>query len=1023
MPNFHFGCINTIIKITGGDKMKKLCLVIFLLSSFFVWILTPLRVGAINNQIYFDEGRLFNEVLEAFDVTVDDFDFTEEELSAIDDLRNNKPTIFVDDSQSLSIDLIDESGIELMHIRLLEKFFGIEFEIITSSDYDSSLDALLSNNYDFVTDNIYDSNYLDFIDYATTPYFHETVAIATNIKQSFLDYDRVKQDEIYVSSDSNFVSLLEGTGFDNLTEVNKNIFVGGYRVGRFETLVGTLNYFYSNLTYNDGYIYPINEIVPDIPKRIASTKNSYREALKAFSKAYSYGINKSIQEYQYELHRSISREFYMDSLTSAERVYLLSLKDFTYSGFEFSPYFVEGEEEIDGLIVDLLNHFATNNEINSIYVPADELTEPMQDALNNGLVDVYVTEMSNLETYQTDEFIMVGPYYQDKYVVITTIDNENELSSLTELYYKPLGFLADDYYQDFFIDKAFPNAPFIHYFNDLDRLFNSLERFEIEYAILPYTWYIDYSLNNQDIDSKVAYLIEDGKSLNAYLKFPKTDEGYLLSSLFEKYFRYVYIDDVISQWETRYDSDNLLFEHNEQIKQSQTYTRTFLLYSLIFIGLLVGWYFRFRFTKLNHLIQYDDLTETLNRKSLIEHVMKGKPGVFLEINLHNLKEYNDLFGEEFGDLLIKNIATILKESFKEYYIFKYSGNEFYLLKYNEYKQSNQELTFLGFKVQRVLSKKLLVNKQIISVDFSVGIHAFDENEVSIKEMMKKSKIASDFSLKQGLNRFEICDLDLTKQHNTHLELEQVFKEDLRKGKVIAYYQPLIDTKTEKVSGFEALCRWDHEEGMIYPNVFLPIASKYRLMKEVDFHVLSQSLEFYKELLAENLITQEFTVSVNLSEYTLRKLDIEELVKLVSRYSVPHSIIQFEIIENISLNDELLKKINKLHQHQFRLSMDDFSAGYTSLNQISNLKLEKIKLDRLILPVDFEDELVTHLIYKRLVKLIHGLGLSTLAEGVETREQVLFLKENNVNYIQGYYYSKPISKHDFKEYIEGSDKND
>ncbi len=1011
------------MNISGGDKMKKLLLSVFVLLPLFVWALPLQKVKGANDFIYRDSSLLFEDTYKAFDETYLDYKFTPDEIDVIKNLQNTKLRFLITNPIDANVSIEEQTGLEVMHAVLLEKFFNIDFEIITTDAVGESLSLIEDEAYDFAT-NFYDMDIYDVqLNYANYPYLYESLAIASKEKINDSTIQAWDFNEVFISNPSIDRNELSELGLNNVKSVGVDELIDKFKTGEYKYILSNLNRLYSNLDAKDGYIYSLENVFIDTPVYLVSPYGKHDEELALFSKAYELVIERYLSDYKYELQRLYSLNNYMESLTAHERLFLIEHTHLNYTGYEFSPYFIEEDGEINGLVIDLLQHFSKNNEIVLTYVPLDELDVDANQTLNDHLVDFYMTETTNDQhLVEDDDFYYVGPYASDKYVIITNESNDKVLTKLTDIYYEKVGFLADDFYQGYFIEDAFPNAPYISYYSSLDLLLKSISEKEITYSIIPYSWYVDYSINNPDINTKVAYLIEEGKGLYTYIKFSKSDEGKTLASLFNKYLNTVYLDDIFLSWENRYDTERLLYEHSEKIYESQYQTKTFVLFGTVILILLVAFYFRFRFTRLNHLMNTDDITKLKNRNALLKYSLLDKPGVIVEISLHQFKEYSDIYGEDFLDEILIQIVEIIKENFDDFTVFKNTGNEFYLLKQTDIKLSMQDLNFLGFKVQRALSRRIIVNEQPIQIEVSIGIHVFDETEKSVIQLLKTVKLGADYALKKGINQFEIVSDRILKESEKQVLLEQSFKDAIRNKELIAYYQPLIESSTREIYGFEALCRWKKGNQMVFPNDFLPIAEKYHLMKELDLEVLKQSLAFYKELLAKGFIKQPFVISVNLSEYTLNKCNIEELNRLVDQYGVSHSSISFEIIENISLNEEMLIKLGELRSNHYQISIDDFSAGYTSFNQITKVKLDKVKLDRMILPTTFSEEDAEHRIYIRLVRLIHGLGFRTLAEGVETEEQAAFIKEIGVDYQQGYLYSKPVDKQQFEALFKVGDKN-
>lgn len=248
-------------------------------------------------------------------------------------------------------------------------------------------------------------------------------------------------------------------------------------------------------------------------------------------------------------------------------------------------------------------------------------------------------------------------------------------------------------------------------------------------------------------------------------------------------------------------------------------------------------------------------------------------------------------------------------------------------------------------------------------------------------------------------------------------LDQAIEND----EFVVYMQPKYCTQTEKITGAEALVRWNYQKnGLIPPGEFIPAFERFDVISKVDQVVLEKVCAFTAELIKEGITV--FPVSVNLSRRRIGNVNLKsQLIDCVDKYCIPHNLIEFELTESISLADmeALLTLLKELREDGFPISMDDFGTGYSSLSLLKTIPMDTLKIDKC-----FVDSILTAkegdreiILLKDIISLSKHLGLCCLAEGAETKEQVEYLKEHGCDKIQGYYYSKPVPMETYKAMLK------
>ena len=237
-----------------------------------------------------------------------------------------------------------------------------------------------------------------------------------------------------------------------------------------------------------------------------------------------------------------------------------------------------------------------------------------------------------------------------------------------------------------------------------------------------------------------------------------------------------------------------------------------------------------------------------------------------------------------------------------------------------------------------------------------------------------------------------------------------FNEALEKHYIKVYYQPVIRTLTGKLSGFEALARWeDPTLGMIYPNVFIPVLEEAQLINRLDGYVLEQVARLLRDRLDNGLPL--VPVSMNLSAYDFDVSNpLDTIEKTVRRFQIPKTVLFFEITERVMIRNHMnmARTVHEFQQAGYQVWMDDFGSEYSSLSMLHNYHFDVIKIDMGFFS-HFDDR--SRQIITSVVTMARMLGVQTLAEGVETQEQVSFLKKLGCGRIQGYYYGRPMMYED------------
>ena len=417
--------------------------------------------------------------------------------------------------------------------------------------------------------------------------------------------------------------------------------------------------------------------------------------------------------------------------------------------------------------------------------------------------------------------------------------------------------------------------------------------------------------------------------------------------------------------------------------------------------------------QLSFLAYHDTLTGLPNRKlfrrKLREAIHRAKDSkiAVLFIDLDNFKNVNDTLGHPIGDVLLKKVAKkILCELDSDESMARLGGDEFIILMDNI--KSIEAVVEKANDLTHLLCESVFVDKNELSVSASIGVSIYPDDGKDIDTLIKNSDLAMYQAKAKGKNSFEFYKQEMSKDIIERLSIEQELRKAIDNDEFELYYQPQVDMDNKKLTGAEALIRWNHpKKGLVSPAKFIPVAEESGLIVEIGEWVVKKACKELREFKDKGLELPH--LSINLSVRQIEKSDITAIVnKHLKLNNLPPQSLELEITESIIMTKKTNSTINKLKDLGVLLSIDDFGTGYSSLSYLKNLPIYKLKIDKSFvqdLQTDDNDKAIT----KAIIALSKTMGLKVIAEGVEEKEQEEFLKEQGCFEAQGYLYSKPVCK--------------
>tara|TARA_R110002049_G_scaffold195637_1_gene364773 strand:+ start:728 stop:2521 length:1794 start_codon:yes stop_codon:yes gene_type:complete len=437
----------------------------------------------------------------------------------------------------------------------------------------------------------------------------------------------------------------------------------------------------------------------------------------------------------------------------------------------------------------------------------------------------------------------------------------------------------------------------------------------------------------------------------------------------------------------------------------------------------------------DQLAYSDSLTGLLNRSRFLERLEWAIKSAsrsqaqlaVMKLNVDRFKQINDALGPKAGDSLIIQIADRLLSSLRGSDVISLSGNEglwqnfariggdeFSIL-FPESIQTN-DISYVTKRLLEAIRLPFSVEGQEVFVTASIGIAIYPLDGQDTDTLTKNASVATEFSKKQGRDNYQFYSEEINKQDRERLSIETELRRAIEQNEFVLHYQPKLSVSPERVVGMEALIRWQHPtKGLLSPFHFIQIAEDSGLINLIGEWVIHEACRQVKQWHEEGL--EGLQVSVNVSPQQFTEKNIQASIDAAVSSGLDLQYLELEITESMLMGDEerLIKVMQNIKNIGPRLSIDDFGTGYSSLSYLKRFPLDELKIDRAFI-IDIPGSKEDKAIVKAIIAMAKSLDLSIVAEGVETVEQLNFLKETDCIIIQGFYFSKPLPAEAFKRYV-------
>lgn len=441
--------------------------------------------------------------------------------------------------------------------------------------------------------------------------------------------------------------------------------------------------------------------------------------------------------------------------------------------------------------------------------------------------------------------------------------------------------------------------------------------------------------------------------------------------------------------------------------------------------------------EIRHLAYHDALTGLPNRLALREHLKYMLPYAkrdqqkiaVLFIDLDDFKRVNDTLGHDIGDQLLKKVSERLKKSIRgsdvvslaerqdeqSPVLSRLGGDEFTLVLMNI--RESFDAAIIANRIIKSLSKHFELPGQEVVIGASIGITIFPDDGDSIDTLLKNADIAMYHAKESGKNAYQYFASSMNSGVQKKLEIEAELRYALQHDQLMLHYQPQVDMRTGKLYGAEALIRWQHpDRGMVSPIEFIPVAEQTGLIHEIGKWVIRKASEDIKKW--SELYEGDYWVSINVSSIQFRRQKMVDVFKtILGEVGLEPHKLHIEVTETslIYSEEQTAKTLNELRKIGLKVWMDDFGTGFSSLSYLRRFPLDGVKIDRsFIKEIQFNTNDLA--LTRAIIAMAHGLGLSVIAEGVETLNQLKLLKNQDCDICQGFLFSKPLEPKEFEKIL-------
>lgn len=429
--------------------------------------------------------------------------------------------------------------------------------------------------------------------------------------------------------------------------------------------------------------------------------------------------------------------------------------------------------------------------------------------------------------------------------------------------------------------------------------------------------------------------------------------------------------------------------------------------------------------RLRHMAYHDPLTGLANRNKLEQFINQilaqsrrhQESFALLFIDLDRFKNINDTIGHEAGDLLLQIIADRLKGAIRNTdLVARLGGDEFVIVVTDVHK--SESVAVIAHKILESVMQAVVVKGQELYITTSIGISLYPFDGQNMQTLMKNADLALYRAKEHGKNNYQFYTMEMTSNAQERMSLQNALAHALMKDEFLLNYQPMMELKSRKITSVEAFLRWKNKEfGLITPDEIIELAEETGLIIPVSEWILRTACKDLKRW--HQLGFTSLTVSVNCSARQFKQANLtNEILHILTETGVSPQSLELEVTEKIIMSDpeNILRSLYALKDLGVKIAIDDFGTGYWSLNNLRRLSVDKIKIDKIFIKQMINDETSSDIV-SAIIAMVTKLGIKSVAEGVETRDQYEFLMHEGCSEIQGYYLTQPMPEESMALYLK------
>ncbi len=420
--------------------------------------------------------------------------------------------------------------------------------------------------------------------------------------------------------------------------------------------------------------------------------------------------------------------------------------------------------------------------------------------------------------------------------------------------------------------------------------------------------------------------------------------------------------------------------------------------------------------KIQHQANHDELTGLPNRRyfnSMLKtlfgraEVSSNEKLVLMTLDLNGFKTINDNIGHAAGDILLAEVAKRLSSLTRDSIVVARMGGDEFAVAYSAFNED--EPNEFASELIELFNRPFELEDGEVNIGASVGYSTYPQDARSIKELQTTSDFAM-FSAKQsGMNAVQPYDLEIAERYENRIAIEKDLSVAIDNGDLELYYQPQFSLKLNKANSVEALIRWNHPtRGMVPPDEFIGIAEETGLMPAIGQWVLNEACK--QAAIWNSSKTDNIRVAVNVSVHQITQSEfVQQVIDTIEHHGISANLLELEVTESVVIADInwVADSLSRLKDYGCRIALDDFGTGYSSLSQLQKLPLDTLKIDRSFISTLSEDSETMKSVTATITSIAQIFDLETVAEGIETVDQIVEVNKLGIDVAQGYYYSKPV----------------